>query len=83
MRVTDELGIFRNRVYLLDVPDDSAEDGAEVESHQTLDQLVDQGAQLAALDPPQETGKQIAFLAATSGTSGMQVSFPQHNLKLV
>ena len=80
LRVTDGLGIFRDRIYLLDEPGDSAVDAADeeddVEEHQTFAQLVTEGSQLPSQEHPQwkeGQGSQIAFLAATSGTSGMQV----------
>jgi hypothetical protein len=72
---TDDLGISRNRVYILDVPGDAAAEA--VENFKTFEQFVTEGARLNPIERPHweegQARKQIAYFAATSGTSGHQV----------
>lgn len=72
--VTAPLGIPSNNVYVLPVPDEVTE---STPAHMTFDQLLADGPNQPDLESVKwEKGQgkeQIAYLAATSGTSGLQV----------
>lgn len=72
--VTETIGIPRSNIYTIPVPGETT---ATTNDHKTFEQFLTEGATLPALEPLKwEQGqgkKQIAYLAATSGTSGLQV----------
>ncbi|POR34541.1 Putative 4-coumarate--CoA ligase 1 [Tolypocladium paradoxum] len=68
-------GIPRNHVYLLDVPEKILKGAIAPSDLKTVDQLVDEGKELAALPSLEwsegQGARQIAFLCSSSGTSGL------------
>lgn len=77
LQAAAELGIPRNRVYLIDVPAPLLEGKTPPTEFKTVDQLIEIGAKQASLDKvkfKKGQGKtQVAFLCYSSGTSGLPV----------
>jgi acyl-CoA synthetase (AMP-forming)/AMP-acid ligase II len=76
-------GIPDSRIYILEVPSEFA-GGQDIPSGmKTVDDLINQGAQLGRLDPLKlsrgEGAKRTAFLCYSSGTSGLPVSAAAFN----
>ena len=81
VETAEKLSIPLGRIFMLPVADDSDRDnGQPLQRFTSLDQLIDEGAQLPDLEPLRwEAGQaktQVAFLCPTSGTSGPQVGIP-------
>lgn len=79
LEAANKLSIPLGRVYTLALPENyGEEDVASFDRFKTLEQLVVEGSQLEPLEHPswaKGQGKsQVAYLCATSGTSGKQVS---------
>jgi hypothetical protein len=78
LEVTNPLGIPQKNIYTIPV---SGEPVSSVDGHKSFEQLLAAGSDLPPLEPLRwEKGqgkKQVAYLAATSGTSGLQVSQPE------
>ena len=75
LEVTNPLGIPQKNIYTIPVP---GEPVSSVDGHEGFEQLLAAGSNLPPLEPLKwEKGQgkeQIAYLAATSGTSGLQAS---------
>ena len=72
------VGLPRERIYMIDVPEKTMK-GATVPSDlKTVDQLVEEGSKMEPLEELQWTEgqgiRQTAYLCSSSGTSGMPVS---------
>lgn len=78
LEAADALSLPYSQVYILPLPDDLGQDAQLLSRFKNLEQLVTEGSQLDPLEPLQwehNQGKsQVAYLCATSGTSGKQVS---------
>lgn len=72
-----EVGIPRNRIYLIDVPDQALGGKERPKDFKTLDQLIEEGRKVDSLEKLQfkkgQGKNQVAFLCYSSGTSGLPV----------
>jgi hypothetical protein len=77
LEAVTELSIPLERIYILDLPEGHTHTLDPVSHFESLEQLVNKGSQLEPLEPlrwKKGQGKtQVAYLCATSGTSGKQV----------
>jgi long-subunit acyl-CoA synthetase (AMP-forming) len=78
LQAAKEIGIPRNRVYLINAPEKLLEGKQVPTEFKTVDQLIAEGQKQGTLEKQNFTkgqGKnQVAFLCYSSGTSGLPVS---------
>jgi long-subunit acyl-CoA synthetase (AMP-forming) len=74
LQAAKAVGIPKNRIYLLDVPESIA---PKKDGYKTLDQLIKEGEKLQRLEELKwskgEGARRTAFLCYSSGTSGLPV----------
>lgn len=70
-------GFPRDRIYLIDVPQQALSGGKPPTGYKTLTEIAEEGAKLPALEPLNwsagEGARRAAFLCYSSGTSGLPV----------
>ena len=73
----EKSGIPRNRIYLLEVPQEITGGQPSPPEFKTVDQLIQEGAKLPLLEKLKwskgQGARQTAFLCYSSGTSGLPV----------
>jgi hypothetical protein len=77
LEAANELGVPLEAIYMLELPAGYVKEPEPSGNFKSLGRLVDEGSQLEPLEPVKwESGQgksQVAYLCATSGTSGKQV----------
>ena len=75
---SEKVGIPKDKVYLLDIPNAATHGDSNISGLKSLDQLIELGSAVPALEPlklgPEEGAYRVAFLCYSSGTSGLPVS---------
>lgn len=83
LEAASKAGIPRERVYICELPEKALGGIKASDGFKTLDQLIQEGASLPALEPIKwekgQGAKQTAFLCYSSGTSGLPVR-PQREM---
>ena len=78
LEASQNAGIPKERVYLLDLPKELLGGNTPPKGFKTVDQLIEEGARLPRLEELKwqkgEGAKRVAFLCYSSGTSGLPVS---------
>jgi acyl-CoA synthetase (AMP-forming)/AMP-acid ligase II len=85
LQAAEKVGIPRNRVYILSLPD-LATGGITNNEFKTVDQLIEEGSKQPRLEELSwskgEGARRCAFLCYSSGTSGLPVRMVSMQLKI-